>query len=122
MSISDLYGGIDPARLMFGENARQVPAWFYVQDNGAGGITFVGASNVTGTHRPAPLDHPHPLRYGSERTHQLVVGEIIVRPHLVIATDALRGMGLSALATHDHDIAGMLRDGEPVIDLGRIQR
>jgi hypothetical protein len=115
-----LYDGIDTARLMFGENARHVPAWMYVQDNGPGGVTFIGASNVTGTHRPAPDATPHPLRYGSERTHQLIVGELIVRPHLVIATDTLRGMGLTNLAVmNPHVIAAMLRDGEKLIDIGR---
>jgi hypothetical protein len=113
-----LYDGVDMTRVLYGEHARHVPAWLYVQDNGPGGVTFVGASNVTGTHRTDQAAGPHPLRYGSERTHHLIVGEIIVRPHLVIATDALRGMGLSALATHDHDIEAMLRDGEKLVGLG----
>jgi hypothetical protein len=111
-----LYEGVDMARVLYGENARRVPAWMYVQDNGPGGVTFVGASNVTGTHRTEPAAGPHPLRYGSERTHQLIVGEIIVRPHLVIATDTLRGMGLTSLAVmNSHDIAEMLREGERLI-------
>jgi hypothetical protein len=110
-----LYGGVDMDRVLYGENARRVPAWFYVQDNGPGGVTFVGASSLTGTHGQKPDAVPHPLRYGSDRTHHLIVGELIVRPHLVVATDALRGMGLSALATHDHDIEAMLRRGETLI-------
>lgn len=106
MTIADLYGGIEPVRIMFGQNARHVPAWLYVQHQGDGMVSFVGASNV---------GDPHPLRYGSDRTHQFIVGEVIVRPHLVVATDTLRGLGLPGLATHDHDIAAMLRDGERLI-------
>lgn len=101
-----LYDGIDTARLMYGENARHVPAWLYIQDGGNGMVSFVGASNTGGQ---------HPLRYGSDRPHQFIVGEIVVRPHLVIATSSLRGHGLSALATNRHDIAEMLRDGERLV-------
>jgi hypothetical protein len=95
---------VDPyTRALFGENARHVPAWMYVQHQGGDVVSFVGASRVVGE---------HPLRYGSDRSHQFILGEVIVRPHLVIATDALRGDGLSALAISDHDFGRMLRDGE----------
>jgi hypothetical protein len=80
----------------------------YVQSQGPGVVSFVGSTRVT------PGD-PHPLRFGSERTHQLVVGDLTLRPRLVVATDTLRGMGLSGLATHQHDIPAMLRNGEILI-------
>lgn len=102
---ASLYGGADIARVMYGENARHVPAWMYVQNHGQGAVGFVGASLVDGT---------HPLRYGSDRTHQFIVGEVIVRPHLVIATDALRGMGMGSLYLGDHEFGEMLADGEVV--------
>lgn len=106
---ASLYGDDQSAaRIMFGENARHVPMWMYVQDqgrqDGQGIISFTGASRVG-----ADI---HPLRYGSERTHQFVLGEIIVRPHLVIATDTLRGTGLAGLATSGHDLRRMLTAGE----------
>lgn len=105
--MSGLYDGVDMDRVLYGEKARRVPAWMYVQQQDNNGmVSFVGASNVDGL---------NPLRFGSERTHQFVLGEIIVRPRLVIATDSLRGMGLSALATGDHDFARMLADGEAII-------
>jgi hypothetical protein len=110
MSIaSSLYGGDDVAtKIMFGENARHVPMWMYVQDQGTQDgqryVSFVGASKVGAD--------THPLRYGSERVHQFVLGEIIVRPHLVIATDTLQGMGLAGLATNGHDLRRMLTQGE----------
>lgn len=100
----------DYARLAFGADARHVPAWLYVQHCGEGLVSFVGSS-----HTPTHLHHP--LRYGSGRAHQLIVGELIVRPHLVVATDNLRGQGLGNLATLDHNIQDMLRDqgGEVLI-------
>lgn len=106
MSIAtSLYGDDQSAaRIMFGENARHVPMWMYVQDAGNGVISFVGASRIA--------QDAHPLRYGSERTHQFVLGEIIVRPQLVIATDTLRGTGLAGLAISGHDLRRMLTAGE----------
>lgn len=95
---------LDYTRVMYGERARHVPAWLYVQDVGAGVVSFAGASRVD--------SKAHPLRYGSERTHQFIVGELIVRPHQVIATDALRGTGLEGLVRGAHDIDAMLEIGE----------
>ena len=81
----------DYVRAMFGAHAVHVPAWLYVQNQGNGTVAFVGASRT---------QYPHPLRFGSERTHQLIIGEMIIRPHSVIGTDALIGHGLGALVTH----------------------
>ncbi|HKT05668.1 MAG TPA: hypothetical protein VJT31_39650 [Rugosimonospora sp.] len=94
-------------RILLGDNARHVPAWMYVQDQGKGVVSFVGASRV-------PDLAAHPLRYGSRRTHQFLVGELVVRPHMLLATDALRGTGLSNLVL-GHDVAAMLRQGEAII-------
>lgn len=105
MSIAgELYGSEDQMMgALFGRWARRGSGWLYVQ--GPGGIvSFVGASRVP--------DGGHPLNFGSERTHKFVLGEVIVRPALVIATDALRGTGLSGLATGEHDLRAMLADGE----------
>lgn len=96
-------------RALYGQNAVQVPVWMYVQNQGPDIVTIVGASRMPGTAAQ------HPLRFGSGRTHQLVQGEIIVRPRLVLGTDALRGMGLGGIATNGHDFGAMLADGEWVI-------
>lgn len=93
---------------VLGEHARHVPCWLYVQDQGKGVVSIVGASR-TGASR-------HPLRYDSARTHQLIVGEIVVRPHSIVATDALRGMGLSGLVSHPYDIDSMLANGERLLE------
>jgi hypothetical protein len=98
---------MDYVKAILGNNAVHVPAWLYIQDQGSGVVTFVGSSRT---------DSPdHPLRCGSPRTHQLIVGEIIVRPHSVLATDALRGDGLASLVTSGHDIDRMLSDGEMLL-------
>jgi hypothetical protein len=96
-------------RALLGERARHVPAWLYVQDQGAGLVAFVGAS------RNPLAAAAHPLRYGSERTHQLIVGELVVRPHRVIATDLLRGHGLASLVGQPYDVGDLLTMGEEVV-------
>lgn len=93
---------------LFGVHARHVPCWMYVQDQGDGLVSFVGASHMG--------SDAHPLRYGSDRVHQFIVGETIVRPHMVLATDALIGSGLAGLATSGHDIDAMLGKGEYLLN------
>jgi hypothetical protein len=91
----------DYTRALFGANAVHVPAWLYVQDQGPGLVSFVGSSRVDGG--------PHPMRFGSQRIHQLVIGELVVRPHAVTGTDALEGHGIASLITgtyHDEALAG----------------
>jgi hypothetical protein len=90
-------------RALFGEHAVHVPAWFYVQHQGGDArgefVSFVGASRVD-------PGQPHPLRFGSGRSHQLVIGDIVARPHVVHGTDELEGAGLAGLVTGGgHDIA-----------------
>lgn len=81
---------MDYAKIMYGENAVHVPAWMVIQDAGDGLVSFVGASRVP---------EPHPMRFGSERVHQLMVGELVVRPQMVTHSNARVGSGLSALAS-----------------------
>lgn len=100
---------VDYTAALFGQNAVHVPAWLYVQDGGAGVVSFVGASRIADI-------GAHPLRFGSERTHQLVIGELVVRPHCVTGTDALRGEGLGSLMLgggHDEALAGDRIIGDP---------
>jgi hypothetical protein len=93
----------DYTRVLFGQHAVHVPAWLVVQDQGDGLVSFVGASRGAG---------PHPLRFGSTEVHQLVVGEIIVRPHHVTHSSARAGSGLAGLVTDPYtDLA----DAERII-------
>lgn len=108
--LENLYGGIDMTQVMFGDIARRAPAWVYVQHQGPDVVSFIGSSRIPG------VGDAHPLRYGSDRTHQFLLGEVMLRPtRFALGTDALRGSGLSALATGGHDLRAMLHQGEPVI-------
>lgn len=104
----DLYGGEDMARVLYGKNAHHVPAWVYVQRQADNVVGLVGASRV-------PQGTAHPLLYGSSRQHVFIVGEVIVRPHLAVATDALRGYGAGSLYISGHDVGEMLDQGEMVV-------
>jgi hypothetical protein len=104
----DLYGGADMTRLMYGRDARRVTAWAYVQQQGPGYVGLVGSSRV-------PQGAAHPLLYGTGRAHVLLIGELVVRPHLAIATDALEGTGAGGLYAGSHDLDEMLADGELII-------
>jgi hypothetical protein len=95
---------------LLGAEAVRAPVWMYVQDQGPGTVAFVGASRFN------PLQDPHPLRYGSERTHQFVRGEIILRPLQVVGTDRFMGQSLSQTAVASQDVERMLENGEMVLD------
>ncbi|MET9394706.1 hypothetical protein ABZY20_30590 [Streptomyces sp. NPDC006624] len=104
------------AGLRLDPHARHVPAWMYVQRAGDGTVSFVGSSRVSepGGH---VRDADHPLHYGSARTHQLIVGELVVRPHFIVGTDVLRGQGLGGIAAlGGHDLARYLGCGDVVLD------
>ncbi|MYR62429.1 hypothetical protein GTY54_41590 [Streptomyces sp. SID625] len=97
------------AHIAFDANVRHVPAWLYVPDQGDGTVSFVGSSRVPG-------GGDHPLRYDSDRTHQFLVGELLVRPHYALDTNVPRGQGLGGLATAHPDLNRFLSDGEILLD------
>ncbi|WP_446046025.1 hypothetical protein [Streptomyces olivaceus] len=97
------------AHIALDANVRHVPAWLYVQDQGDGTVSFVGSSRVPG-------GGAHPLRYGSDRTHQFLVGELLVRPHYALDTNVLRGQGLGGLVTQHPDLGRFLQDGEILLN------
>ena len=91
--MSGLYGDLDVAKLMFGNMAVHVPAWFVVQAGCPESmpVSFVGASRN------------HALTFGADETHILVVGELVVRPHLIVASNKFIGSGLGGLITTTPD-------------------
>ena len=93
-------------RAMYGQHAKHVPCWMIAQDQGEGVTLFVGASRS--------LD----LRFGSARTHVLMLGEMIARPHLVLASDAFRGAGIASLA-RGPDVAEWVKGDLLADPLGR---
>jgi hypothetical protein len=119
--MNGLYGGADMARVLYGENARHVPAYLYVQDAGPGLVSFTGSSMTPG--------QDNPLRYGAGhwrssddnegyRPHHLIVGEIIVRPHVVITTSALSGFGLAQMLTDGPGIEELTDGGQGELVIG----
>lgn len=93
---------------LFGRFARRVPMWVVVQDAGTDGVTFVGASR-----------DPR-LRFGSTMTHQLIVGEMVVRPHVAIESDRYQGLGLSGFVKHGADLEEWFANGQLLCDpIGR---
>lgn len=106
MSDADIY-----TQAMFGSHARHVPVWMWVQGD-SDAVIIAGGSRGNG--------HAHPLRYGSDATHQFILGELIVRPHLVFETDHYRGSGVSGLLTSGTDIEEIVRHGNLIADpIGR---
>jgi len=95
-------------RALYGQFARHVPTWFWVQDGGDVAIIAGASRGIDGA--------THPLRYGSKMTHQFILGEIIVRPHLVFETDHYIGSGISALLTSGVDAAELSQHGNVICD------
>lgn len=81
----------DPmTRAMFGQFAQHVPAWMYVQHQGPGIVSFVGASKS------------EDLRFGGSKVHQFFLGELIARPHFVAESATFTGNGLASLIRSYH--------------------
>jgi hypothetical protein len=87
----------DYTRLMFGNRAVHVGANLIIQpgqtENGQDQVVCVLQSRM-----PANAQGGHPLAFGSQRSHILALGDLVFRPHLILASDALRGRGLTSLA------------------------
>ena len=78
----------------FGINAIHIPLNLVIQAqgevNGQFLVTVVGQSSVA-------AGQQHPLQFGSKRIHQLVLGDAIIRPRLVLDSDHFQGAGLGGL-------------------------
>lgn len=79
-------------RAMFGIHAIHTPMNFIVQAYEEDGAIIAIAQ--------AKVDDAlfKRLTFGSRLTHQLILGDIVLRPHLVSESDHLRGSGLAGLA------------------------
>jgi len=97
-------------RAMFGQYARHVPAWVVIQDMGEAGVIIVGASRS------------QDLRYDDNHIHQLILGELIVRPHCVIGSNHLVGSGAAGLLHADNDLRAWAEHGTVICDpMGKIR-
>ena len=91
-------------KALYGANSIHIPMWMKVQDMGKDGVLFVGGSRR------------QDLRYKSEMTHQLIVGEMIVRPHYVVESNQFRGYGASGLVRDGGDIEDWLKHGNVILN------
>lgn len=80
-------------QMMFGCHAVKVPIQMAVQQASDNTLVAVVLTRAM----------PGDLRFGSDKTHQLVLGDAVIRPHAVLETDAFKGHGLSGLAMEPVD-------------------
>ncbi len=100
-------------RMMFGRHAVSVGVNFIMQET-EGGMILIGQSKCQNN----PM-----LRFGAkkERTHVLVLGDMVLRPHLVMASDSFRGDGVTSLVKNGFVSPDRWLDGDLVLDaVGRI--
>jgi hypothetical protein len=80
---------------MFGQNARRAAGWVAIQDAGQmpdGRPIYAVCGVVTGE-----LRHED----GKGFTHEMVHGEVIIRPHAAYAGDSFKGHGIAGLLKSD---------------------
>lgn len=92
---------------MFGSHAVQCGINLIIQDGEDGQAIMVAQSKMKG---------PHPLRFGSKRTHILLLGDMVFRPHLVLGTDSFRGVGLNNLLKNGFSPSNEWTQGDIVLD------
>lgn len=92
--MNSLFGGIDPATLMFGANAVHVPFNYVLQDMGH-------ARDNNPLHLILGQTTMPKLAFGSKMPHVFVMGDMMFRPHLVIEdTDKIcYGVGAEGIIT-----------------------
>lgn len=106
---------MDPyTRAMFGCNAAHCGANMIVQDAGDGRVLVVLQST---SQQPK-----HPLMFGSQHIHQLLMGDIVFRPRVVLGSDHLRGQGINHIARCGFDLEEWM-DADVVLDpTGEIEK
>ena len=94
-------------RMMFGENAVHLPINIINQPDHKGGHTF-------GVFQ---MKHPafEQLSFGGKKTHQLILGDMVIRSRIVLDSDHLQGVGLAGLATQGFDLPGWVENGNILI-------
>jgi hypothetical protein len=109
-------------RMLFGDQAVYAKTHLIVQkgDNEGHTVAIAALSRSEGQ---------HPLLFGSTKTHQLVVGELIVVPKLVMESNHLQGSGMSHMFTfglgdaegwQEHGSVRFIRDQRKVDILGHL--
>ena len=77
-------------RMLSGVYTAHIPCWFVMQGHGNNQVGIVGASKTD------------KLLYGTDKTHTIIKGDSIFRPHMIYAGDSAMGSGINGLATGAH--------------------
>jgi len=92
---------------MYGQDARHVAFNVVLQDAGEGNAAIVGTTSFAKV-----------MGYGFKKTHALLLCDAIIRPHLVIESDHLIGVGLTGIVTSS-SMAGVsewVRNGKILVN------
>ena len=92
-------------RAMFGVNAIHVPFNGIVQEMGG---VYVVLAQV----------NSQAVTFGGKATHQLIMGDAIIRPHLVVESNKFRGHGAAGLLTMSPAAWVEAEDLKVLIDVG----
>jgi hypothetical protein len=93
--MDELYGG-PMHKMLYGHAAVRVPAWMVVLNHREKGVAIAGASTSSD------------MLFGGQLTHTFVVGELIVRPHLAVATNKYRGDALDSILQHGETMQSLI--------------
>jgi hypothetical protein len=83
---------MDYIKAMFGPNAVHVGFNCVIQQVDDCRVSIIGQSYMPNS--------PHPLLFGSQKIHQLILGDAVIRPRQIIESDHLRGQGMTAIAMY----------------------
>ena len=99
-------------KIMFGEHAFRVPMNFIIQGDTNNPNELAGV--FQGRH-PAMKQ----MLFGSKKCHQLILGDIVIRPHLVVESDAFIGMGINGIYKDGfRDLDKWITQGSTLLNLG----
>lgn len=95
-----MYGDVDMTKVMYGENAMHIPMWMVAQEGG-----IIAAATTS----PKAM-------YGSDMTHVLTLGEMIIRPHFAIGSNDFAGHGAGGFWTDNPGATEWLENGRVFVD------
>jgi hypothetical protein len=101
--------GMTPQQL-FGQHAMHLPINMIAQDNGIDDA-------LSGVFQMRHPDASKLIR-NSEFPHVLILGDMIIRPHLIMGTHRMVGHGIGGVYTDGWNMSEWVKDGEILFDAG----
>jgi len=98
--LSEFYGNALSAKMMFGASAVHMGFNFIRQEMGGAQVIHRDskhARNIKNFGLVIGQDVGNTLAFSSNKSHVLVKGDMIFRPHLVIEADFCKGMGAAGI-------------------------